>query len=472
MKRSKKLIFLLGILVVICVATVLVRGIEDRKEKIKNSDKIILDISRDSVKTLSWEYESNSFAFHKDKKWLYDKDEAFPVNENKINQLLRQFEQFGAAFIIEDVQDYGQYGLDDPICTIKFSTEEKSYEVKLGDYSTMDSQRYVSIGDGNVYLVKNDPLEKFNVSLRDMINNDKTPVFSNVDVKDIKFAGIENYNIVYEKDSGNSYNPDDVYFAEQHGKKLPLDTSKIDSYLNSISYLDLTNYVTYNATDEDLQKYGLNSPELTVTINYTSKDSEDKETSGTFILNISRDPEEKKAAEASKDKEKDSSEEEEITAYARVGESKIVYKIPSDSYKKLIDASYNSLRHSEVLSAKIDDISKFVIALEGNEYTITSEKKDDKRIYYYNDKEIEINNLKNVLENLKSDSFTDKEPTDKEEIRLTLSLDKENSPEIKIVFYRYDGTYCLAEVDGKPVSLLKRSYVVDLIEAVHSIVLN
>ena len=38
--------------------------------------------------------------------------------------------------------------------------------------------------------------------------------------------------------------------------------------------------------------------------------------------------------------------------------------------------------------------------------------------------------------------------------------------------YRYDGTNCIAVVDGEPVSLVSRSLVVDLVEAVNSIVLN
>ena len=38
--------------------------------------------------------------------------------------------------------------------------------------------------------------------------------------------------------------------------------------------------------------------------------------------------------------------------------------------------------------------------------------------------------------------------------------------------YRHDGELCLAEVDGKPVSLVRRSYAVDLIEAVQAIVLS
>lgn len=39
-------------------------------------------------------------------------------------------------------------------------------------------------------------------------------------------------------------------------------------------------------------------------------------------------------------------------------------------------------------------------------------------------------------------------------------------------FYRYDGASCLAVVDGEPVSLVARSAVVDLMEAVRAIVLN
>lgn len=45
----------------------------------------------------------------------------------------------------------------------------------LGDYSPMDSQRYVSIGDGNVYLVEDDPMEEFDVELSNMLDDDDIP---------------------------------------------------------------------------------------------------------------------------------------------------------------------------------------------------------------------------------------------------------------------------------------------------------
>ena len=165
MSRSKKIYVLLGVLAVFCLITFGVSRYEEKKEKIKNSDEVVLELETEDVTALSWEYDQQTLAFHKDENWLYDEDENFPVTEEKITELLEPFREFGVSFIIEDVEDYGQYGLEDPLCTIKISTEEKDYEILLGDYSTMDEERYVSIGDGNAYLVQNDPMESFEIEI-------------------------------------------------------------------------------------------------------------------------------------------------------------------------------------------------------------------------------------------------------------------------------------------------------------------
>ena len=231
MKRTKRIYALLGVLVVISMFTLFVSKREEKKEQIKNSDEIILEIQKDDVKSLSWKYNSETLAFHKDDTWLYDDDESFPVSEDKINELLALFEAFGASFTIEDVEDYGQYGLDNPICTIDLATEEKEYEILLGDYSKMDSERYVSIGDGNVYLVKEDPLDSFDQTLSDMIENDEIPSFEQVE--SVQFEGEQSYAITYEENSTATYDDDDVYFIKEDDKELPLDTERVESYLSS-----------------------------------------------------------------------------------------------------------------------------------------------------------------------------------------------------------------------------------------------
>lgn len=462
MNRSKKLYILLGILAVACVATFAVMQMEERKEQIRETVEIILELSSESVQSLSWEYNENSLAFHKDGVWLYDEDENFPVSEEKINNLLEQFQSFGAAFIIEDVEDFGQYGLDDPVCTIRLSTEDQTYEIKLGDYSKMDSQRYVSIGDGNVYLVRHDPLDEFNATIRNLIDHDEVPEFDHV--TGISFSGTENYSITYEEESADTYREEDVYFAQQNGKNLPLDTDRVRDYLDYIGYLNLTDYVTYNATEEELSTYGLDDPELTVAVNYTVEE-DGQERSDAFVLHVSRDPEEKTSSE-------EQDEEEEITAYARVGDSKIVYQISSAGYKTLMAASYNDLRHLEVLPAAFEDVRQVDISLEVSRYTLASEQDGKERIWSCQGEELEIDSFKNALNALTADEFTTEKPSGKEEIGLTVSLDREDAGEIQIQLYRYDGEHCIAAVDGEVVCLVKRAAVVDLIEAVHAIVLD
>ncbi len=71
-----------------------------------------------------------------------------------------------------------------------------------------------------------------------------------------------------------------------------------------------------------------------------------------------------------------------------------------------------------------------------------------------------------------ADSFTDEEAAQKEEIGITLYLDNDAFPQTTIKLYRYDGSTCLAAIDGKSVALVPRSQTVSLIEAVNSIVLN
>lgn len=421
-----------------------------------DSGEPILELSGDSIQTLSWEHKGETLAFHRDETWLYDEDEKFPVSGDKINELL------SAAFVIEEVEDFGQYGLDNPVCTIHLTTEEQSYEIKLGDFSKMDSQRYASIGDGNVYLVQNDPLDQFDAVLSDMIQHDKMPSFDQA--ASIQFSGAQDYAVFYEVDSSNTYCAEDVYFTRRGKRSLPLDTERVDSYLRKISNLNPTNYVTYNVTDEELTAYGLDTPELTVTVEYTPKD---EETAEVFILHVSRDPEEIK-----KPSDEDDGEDETVTAYLRVDQSQIIYQISSDQYKDLMAASYDDLRHLEIFTADFADVRQIDISLEGDSYTLTSEEKGKERTWSCQEEKLEIDDLKETLEALRADEFTSEKPSQKEEIGLTVHLDNEHFPTVSIRLYRYDGTHCLAVVDGESVALVNRGEVVDLIEAIHEIVLN
>lgn len=392
------------------------------------------------------------------------------MDEEKVNELLAQFEDFAAAFVINDVEDYAQYGLDEPICTISITAGEETYTVELGDFSKMDEQRYVSIGDGKAYLVNHDPLDEFYAVLRDMILDDTIPEFDTA--KQIAFTGSENYIISYDEET-KSICVDDVYFTD--GK--PLDTAVITEWLTSLHELDLTNYVSYNVTDEELETFGLDEPALTITLDYSSSDEDGNETdSGTLVLHLSQNPEELAAYEEAIANEEDVLPD--VTCYARVGDSQIVYQITQSEFDALTDVSYAALRHQKIFTVDFDTVTSIDVTLEGEDYIFTynpPEDEDDadaERNWTYQDTEFDIFDFSYALRALSATSFTDEAPTGQEEISLTLHLDNEDFPTFTLTLYRLDGESCIACVDGESVAFVSRDKAVDLIEAVRAVTLG
>ena len=487
MKRLKKLSILLAILVVVCVAAFCMNRYEERKEEIKNTDEVILALNNNDVNALSFSYSDTALSFHKseDGTWLYDEDAAFPVDSDMMDKLISIFNSFGASFIIENVDDYSQYGLDNPTCTITLFTSDSDYTVTLGAYSTMDQKRYVSTGDGNVYLVSVDPFDTYEVTLPDMIKHDELPRLTEAD--SMSFNGtikntmddksstynsssstdgnssdvgagddiIVDYTIYQEAENTFTYCADDIYFTNNKNdgedEILALDTAKVKSYLSTIGSVKHTDYVTYNASDEEITRYGLDTPELTINVTYTAADDDNVEAEESLKLGIG----------TADDKH-----------YLRIDDSQIIYSLSDADYTSLTACSYDDLRHADIFTADFADVTRIDVGLEEFTYTFTTVKKDSKTTFYYNDEEISIDDLKSALTALSADSFTDEEAAQKEELGITLYLDNDAFPQTTIKLYRYDGSTCLATVDGKSVALVPRSRTVNLIEAVNAIVLG
>ena len=465
MYRSKRLLILLAVLAAACAAAFAALNWQEKQEQIAVSGEEVLSIDPEGVTALSWTCGETSLAFTRDENgdWTYDEDGAFPVDPEAMEALLAPFAPFSAAFVIEEAEDEGQYGLDDPACTVTITTADKTWEIRLGDTSAVDGQRYLSFGEGTVYLAAEDPLETYEIGLSDCILNDEVPAMDRVTA--LTFSGAENYQVFYQEDgSAYSYCADDVYFTERDGETLPLDTGRVEDYLSALATLDLTDYMTYSATDDELEQFGLADPELTVAVDYAPEDGEEN---STFFLHLSRDP--KELAQAEEDAGED--EEETITAYARVGDSPIVYAVTGLSYLDLRAAGYDDLRHREVLTADFDDVTGLDVTLEGEDCAFAAQGTGEDRTWTWEGREVDLADVQAAVEALSASEFTGAAPAGQEEISLTVHLDNEAFPQVEIALYRQDGASCLAEVDGEAVCLVDRSAVVELMEAVRAVVL-
>ena len=470
MKRRKKLWIMGAVLGLVLALTVTVALIDHKVEKIQESGETILEIPVESVTALSWDYQGETLSFTKDDSWHYAGDEEFPVSTTEIELMLEPFRKLAAAFRIEKVEDYGQYGFDKPTCTIQITAGDQDYQIRLGAFSKMDDQRYVDIGDGNVYLVFHDPMMEFDKPLSSVIANDKAPYLDSADK--ITFSGAENYSIVKQPEDGKSYREDDTYFAQLDGRLLPLNPKSVESYLSNLTLIGLSDYQTYTASQEDLSVYGLDKPELTIQVDYTQTDEDtDQETKETYLLHIARDPEALKKAEEAKEKE--GAEPVNVPVYARVGDSELVYEISNPEYEQAIACGYNDLRHFEIFPASIEDITKLNISLDGKQYLIEStvnEKDENTRDFTFQGQEVTASEILSSIRSLYADEFTQEAPSGKLEIKLELTLNEEDT--VTVELYRLDGNQCLAKVDGEVIAKIPRSQVVDLVEKINAIVLN
>ncbi len=462
MKRSQKMILLLCVLAVVCIATVVMTNFDPEQEQIEATNEVILSVSSGSVTKLSWDGEDTALAFHRDEDnvWRYDEDDTFPVDQEEISALLAEFGEVAASFVIEDVTDYSQYGLDDPVYTIAFSTDTEDYTVKLGAYSEIDGLRYVSIGDGKVYLVTQDPADAFGVILSDLFLHDTMPEIETP--TKISFAGTSKDSIVYKEDTTASYNAEDVWFMNG----LPLDTSRVESYISAVTGISLNNCVSHNASGDDLATWHLDEPALSITVSYTTEESDGTKVHRNVVLHVSA------VVEAGDD----------TKAYVRIGNSKLIYQISESTHKKLSAIAYNDLRHKEVFTADFETVTGVDITLEGNTYmltkhevTVEAEEEDAEAttqiLWKYGETEVEIDDIQSAIEALTASSFTADAPAGKEEIRIVIHMENDYRGTMEIVLYRQDGTTCLCEVNGESICFVSRSSVVSLIEAVNAIVL-
>lgn len=252
-----------------------------------------------------------------------------------------------------------------------------------------------------------------------------------------------------------TYCADDIYFTNNKSNDsdeiLALDTAKIKSYLSTVGSVKHTDYVTYNAGEDEINQYGLDDPELTINIGCSTEDEDKDEVENSFKLDISTVDD---------------------NHYLRINDSRIIYSLSAADYNSLLACSYDDLRHDDIFTADFADVNRIDVSLEEFTYTFTTVTKDNKTTFYYNDEEISISDLKSALTALTADSFTDETADQKEEISITLYLDNDAFPQTTIKLYRYDGSTCLAAVDGKSIALVPRIRTVDLIEAVNAIVLG
>lgn len=303
-KRGTNLLLLSLLLLLLVGATVAVMTLtpdEEAEEESVNEGVEILTLKEEDASAINWTVNGETFAMDKEgEEWVLSSDPAFPLDQEHMSAIFTDLGGLLSYNTLENVTDLAEYGLDEPTAVIHVDDANKNLvTIQLGDAAPMDSLRYLSLGDGNVYLVSNAILSNYNVTLDDLLAMETIPAFSNH--QSIVVQSQDNIlELSCQTNSQNGEKTSVWYHGEQE-----LDAAKVESFCDNISSLAWLGCEAYGVTD--FAPYGLDAPLLYATVNWYDETAAADQS---FTLEIGAD-------------------KDESSCYARISGSDIVYSIDS-----------------------------------------------------------------------------------------------------------------------------------------------
>lgn len=444
MKRGKKLLILLACLAVVCLAAWGISALfaPDTTGTPMNSSEVIFTL--EGIKTLSWQYEENTVSFDvSGDSWVYTQDASYRIDETKKADILEQLTELKAQKIIEDPGAPADYGLDAPVCTI---TADDTV-IQVGDVNALSSYRYLSLGDGKVYMVTDTFLSPFTYSLLKMAQLEELPDLSAITALTIT-TETQTMTLVSDPADHSDYTDSYSWYMQEADGYSRVSQEVVEGllvYLEDLRWL--------SCADINLQEpatYGLDVPAATYEIAYTMGDS-----TGTLTLLVG-----------------DSNEE---GVFVKPGDSNRVYLVEQIVGQVMAQMSTETLYCTDVIRIDQDGLKCIEILLNGKTYliektTMTGVDDGGSTGWGLGDRQVEITDLLDSLNALAAQDGSDLTADGlTEELKLIFHRESDS---LALTFYRYDGTYCLSVLNGEAPQLAPRTDVVDIIEQINAFVLN
>lgn len=464
MKRGKKFLILLAALVILIGAALAAPLLTpDTQEEEPETAVTVFTVDTTAITELSWTYGEETLTFgFKDEQWYYTQDSTFPVDSSYLETMAANLAEIVAEKTIEAPENLEDYGLLRPTCTVTVTAGDTTTELLLGDSTAVDGLRYVSIGDGKVYLADNSLYSCFQYGLYDLIRYETIPAMDTVTELSVN-ASSQALHLQYLEDSGLAYSDSYVWFTENNGELRAVDTELTQTFLASITGMTWDSCANYNADEAALESYGLAEPAIVAEIHYTQtaeEGAEPEELTFTVELGTGTDSQ----------------------CYARIKGSNMVYLIDDSIADALLYTTYAELQPDEVLSMDWETVASVTVTLDGESYeferTLKEVTDDDgnttqEAVYLLNEEEADLQSVLDTLTTMESAGYANGAvPERSAEIQFVFHRNTETFSQVELTFYQYDSANCLTLRDGTATVFVSREDVVDLVEAINALVLG
>ena len=449
MKRARTLKILLGVLVALIIGTIVVIKIGEYRERMETYEEVVFSFDADKVERFSFSLAATAHCdLTKDKNgiWLLDKEVQYPINQELVAELLDCINNYEAKFKIVN-PELSVYGLDRPEHTATITIGGESRTISFGDKSPIEGERYFMVGDGFVYIAKEDVAEKFEVDNNDLMAFEKFP-----DVKQftgLRILGANNLEVIYKENAGYCYSDSFVYYTKVYGQYMPCSSKYVESTIDAVWKALTDYYATYDIKDEDLDTYNLREPELTVEISYLDENDEE------HMEIVYMSPRTISGAKF----------------FHRVG-SKYIIHMNDENYDKFLNASYNTLRPSEMVLADWNTVKQVIVNIDGERATFDVQKDGSKTLFFMDGEEVDLDAFSRDVNKLDYVEFLDSADLKSKEGEIKFIFDNEKWPSMTCEIYKYSGNACVIKVDGRITGTVLREDCVKVIEELNAVILG
>lgn len=272
-KQTKTLTVLAAALVVCGGAYAALRVWNDRQAQI---DDTVYVTQLSDLTGLSLTNGQGELSFTKaEDTWQYDGDDAFPADQEAVEDLAEHIGSLAAIRVIDDPEDLSAYGLDEPALQASVTAGDgTAVTLLLGDVS--DSYCYAKRTDSDtVYTISTDLPE--NLESLELLDLAAIPDFPDLGTDTISSLTWESggTTLTLTKTENEDSSADASSSSEEtepawdvNGTAIPSDNSAFTSLMAQISSLAFDACYDYKGEAETLAECGLDTPVGVLTVTY------------------------------------------------------------------------------------------------------------------------------------------------------------------------------------------------------------
>lgn len=408
-------------------------------ETMEKETIMLSSIDIDQVSSLHYRYLDTDLTLHKEKEgWVSEKDRSRPINQDRVNSILRVIDEISAIRIIAESKDkLEDYGLMNPTSYLQVTLTD-------GSRITLQIGNEVATGDG-YYALVNEIDKVYQLELAygaglKFSDTDMTAVAEKLSIEASNIRHIrvehrdrEDFELLYQESSTLDNSGSTMFpwvITKPYTMSYPADSQAVETLQEKYTTFDYIRCVEYSPSD--LSKYGLDQPMSVINLGYLEERVEkleqpekDPDTGEEIKEKIDYDPKDFQLTVGNLD--------ENNNYYVMLQGDKAVYTMDKDAIDSMVEVDVFGLMSKFVLIPNIDMVEHIDLEIDGKGYTMSMKRttakneagdEEVKTTYYYNGKEVEEDSFRDVYQALISAGYDSiiKEEINTEDMKAYLSM--------------------------------------------------